>query len=176
MSTTTITDTGIDTTEVTNTAATGTTATDTTASDATATGTTASDTATDFNTTAVLPDSAPSDGVPGTSGSPAAPVTPDAQSYSYPAPASGERYSGISIASFVIGLVSIVSSWTFLAPLTGLILGIVALRRQTSERTLAIWGVALNGALLAITVLILIVVLLFVGAVGFAGIAGVLAA
>ncbi|MBK0417924.1 hypothetical protein JD276_02590 [Leucobacter sp. CSA1] len=63
------------------------------------------------------------------------------------------------MASFVLGLVSVVSGWTFFAPLAGLILGIVALRRGTSERTLTIWGIALNGAMLALAALALIVVL-----------------
>ncbi|MGO1735774.1 MAG: DUF4190 domain-containing protein [Leucobacter sp.] len=143
----------------------GTTTTDPTTTD-TASSDTAPDTATGLNTTAVASDRASSDD---------SPESPGALPYDYAAPVSNDRSSGISIASFVIGLVSIVSSWTFIAPLTGLILGIVALRKKTSERTLAIWGVALNGAMLAITVLIAIIVLLFMGAVGFVTLAETLA-
>ncbi|GEM_PF-3407339 len=61
--------------------------------------------------------------------------------------------NAFSIASFVLGLVSIVAGWSFFAPVTGLVLGIIALRRGTGERTLALWGVWLNGVLLALTVL-----------------------
>lgn len=88
------------------------------------------------------------------SGAPAAPVETDRR--------------GFSIASFVLGLVSIVSGWTFFAPLTGLILGILALRSGTSERTLTIWGIALNGAMLALFVLGALAVIVFVAAGLFA--------
>lgn len=59
-----------------------------------------------------------------------------------------------SITSFVLGVVSIVAGWSFIAPIVGLVLGIIALRRKSAERTLALWGVWLNGAMLAISTLI----------------------
>lgn len=59
-----------------------------------------------------------------------------------------------SITSFVLGIASIVSGWTFVAPILGLVFGLLALRRQTKERTLALWGVWLNAAMLVLTVLL----------------------
>ncbi len=70
-----------------------------------------------------------------------------------------EDSRGFAITSFVLGIASVVSGWTFIAPITGLILGIIALRRRTAERTLALWGVWLNGVMLALTVLAAFVVL-----------------
>lgn len=58
-----------------------------------------------------------------------------------------------AITSFVLGIVSIIGGWTFIAPIVGLIFGVLALRRKTSERTLALWGVWLNGAILALMIL-----------------------
>jgi len=71
-------------------------------------------------------------------------------------PAVGDARSGdaFAVTSFVLGIASIVSSWTFIAPIIGLILGLIALRRSTTERTLALWGVWMNGALLVLTALI----------------------
>lgn len=90
--------------------------------------------------------------------------------YRHPAPHTDDAGRGMAIASFVIGLASIVSGWTFFAPLTGLILGIIALRRRSAERTLAIWGVALNGAILAIMVILIVAVFLVLALAGAAGI------
>lgn len=56
---------------------------------------------------------------------------------------------GLSISSLVIGIVSIVAGWTFIAPVAGLVLGILALRRDPAGRTFAIWGIVLNGLMLA---------------------------
>lgn len=87
--------------------------------------------------------------------------TPNTVPTGTPAGAPVDR-RGFSIASFVLGLVSIVSGWTFFAPLTGLILGILALRAGTSERTLTIWGIAMNGAMLVLFVLASIAVMIAV--------------
>lgn len=73
---------------------------------------------------------------------------------SSPAAPARKPDSAFAIASFVLGIASVVSSWTFVAPIIGLVLGILSLRRGTNERTLAIWGVCLNGAMLALTALI----------------------
>lgn len=56
--------------------------------------------------------------------------------------------SGWSIASLVIGLVSVVAGWTFFAPIAGLVLGIIGMQRDAT-RGIAIAGVAINGAILA---------------------------
>lgn len=56
---------------------------------------------------------------------------------------------GFSIASLVLGLVSIVASYTFLVPIGGLVLGVMALKREPASRTMAIWGIVLNAVMLA---------------------------
>lgn len=85
---------------------------------------------------------------------PAAPAQAQAQAQAQPQPLDQRNANAFSIASFVLGLVSIVAGWSFFAPVTGLVLGIIALRRGTGERTFALWGVWLNGVLLALTVLV----------------------
>ncbi len=55
----------------------------------------------------------------------------------------------LSITSFALGLASIVFSWTFLAPIAGLVLGVLALGREPQGRTFAIWGIVLNAVMLA---------------------------
>lgn len=64
-----------------------------------------------------------------------------------------------SITSFILGIASVVSGWTFFVPIAGLVFGILALRRQTAERTLALWGVWLNAAMLALSALLVLAVL-----------------
>lgn len=101
---------------------------------------------------------------------------PAAPAYAAPTPtslqaASQPDNSAFAITSFVLGLASVVSSWVFIPPIVGLVFGILALRRGTKERTLAIWGVALNAVMLGLT---LLVVLGFVAIAGF-GILGGLA-
>lgn len=72
---------------------------------------------------------------------------------------------GITIASFVLGIASMVAGWTFFAPLVGLIMGIMALRRGTPDRSLAVWGVVLNSVALVFA-LILTGFLLFAALLG----------
>ena len=69
-----------------------------------------------------------------------------------------------AIVSFVLGIASIVSGWTFLAPIAGLVFGIIALRRHTTERTLALWGVWLNGIMLAFTAIGMLISVTILGA------------
>lgn len=88
-----------------------------------------------------------------------------------PAPAAADNTRAFTITSFVLGIASIVSGWTFIAPIIGLTFGIIALRRKTAERTLALWGVWLNAAMLALTILAAVVVMTFFG---FAVITGAL--
>lgn len=85
---------------------------------------------------------------PSTDGAPQPTFTPA------PKPQSDGR--SFAIASFVIGLASIVSGWTLVAPVVGLILGVLALRRETPERTLALWGVWMNAAILALVAIMLV--------------------
>ncbi|MEI5585338.1 MULTISPECIES: hypothetical protein [unclassified Agromyces] len=75
---------------------------------------------------------------------------PSADSAAVPAPSgSAEEQRGFAISSLVLGLVSIVAGFTFVVPVAGLVLGILALKREPSARTMAIWGVALNAVMLA---------------------------
>ncbi|PPL15364.1 hypothetical protein GY24_14445 [Microterricola pindariensis] len=55
----------------------------------------------------------------------------------------------MSISSLVLGITSIFAGWTFIVPVAGLILGILALQREPAARTMAIWGVVLNSVVLA---------------------------
>lgn len=90
--------------------------------------------------------------------------TGDERPEARPAPVAGPHANAFAVTSFVLGLASVVSSWTFVAPVIGLVLGALALRRGTEERTLALWGVWLNIAMLALTA---IAVLLFAALLGF---------
>ncbi|MCD2443835.1 DUF4190 domain-containing protein [Agromyces sp. SYSU K20354] len=61
---------------------------------------------------------------------------------------------GFSVASLVLGIVSIVASYTFVVPAAGLVLGIMALKREPASRTMAIWGIVLNAVMLGGAVLV----------------------
>ena len=75
---------------------------------------------------------------------------PAAEYAALPAPAvAAEEQRGFAISSLVLGLVSIVAGFTFVVPVAGLVLGILALKREPSARTMAIWGIVLNGVMLA---------------------------
>lgn len=93
----------------------------------------------------------------------ATPTQPQA-SFAEPNPyanAPAAETSGFSIASLVLGIVSIVASATFVVPVVGLVLGIMALTREPGSRTMALWGIALNGVMLAGTVLVTFGALVF---------------
>ena len=62
---------------------------------------------------------------------------------------------GMSVASMVLGLVSIAFGFTFILPVVSLILGIVGIRREPAGRGMAITGVILSGLILAVWVLII---------------------
>jgi hypothetical protein len=72
-----------------------------------------------------------------------------ANPYGTPNPYAAAPARTLSIMSFALGLASIVFSWTFLAPIAGLVLGILALGREPQGRTFAIWGIVLNAVMLA---------------------------
>ncbi|MDR5701083.1 DUF4190 domain-containing protein [Agromyces aerolatus] len=57
--------------------------------------------------------------------------------------------NGFSIASLVLGIVSIFAGFTFIVPVVGVVLGVLALKREPASRTMAIWGVVLNAVMLA---------------------------
>jgi hypothetical protein len=69
--------------------------------------------------------------------------------------------NGFSISSLVLGIVSIFASFTFFVPVVGLVLGIMALKREPASRTMAIWGIVLNAVMLAGTVLATLGALVF---------------
>ncbi|GGI47880.1 CHASE2 domain-containing sensor protein [Agromyces flavus] len=76
-------------------------------------------------------------------------VTPAPAPVSTGAAATDVEQRGFAVSSLVLGLVSIVAGFTFVVPVAGLVLGILALRREPSARTMAIWGIVLNGVMLA---------------------------
>ncbi|MEA5455743.1 DUF4190 domain-containing protein [Sinomonas sp. JGH33] len=78
---------------------------------------------------------------------------PYSQTHPYAAPAPGyavilPQPKGCSVASMVLGLVSIFFGWTFIAPTIGFILGLVGLRREPAGRGMAVAGIVLNGIML----------------------------
>ncbi|WP_025134888.1 hypothetical protein [Leucobacter sp. PH1c] len=75
----------------------------------------------------------------------------------------GDNGRVFAIVGFVLGIASIVSSWTFIAPIAGLVFSILALRRRTTERTLALWGVWLNGIMLGFTALGILIGIIALG-------------
>lgn len=79
-----------------------------------------------------------------------------------------DRSTGFAITSFVLGIASIVAGWTVVTPIIGLVFGVLALRRQTAERTLALWGTWINAGLLALGAL-LVTLGIGVAALGFLG-------
>ncbi|WP_025157094.1 hypothetical protein [Leifsonia aquatica] len=54
----------------------------------------------------------------------------------------------LSVTSFVLGLASIVFGWTFVAPIAGIVVGILALGREPFGKTFAVWGIVLNALML----------------------------
>lgn len=84
---------------------------------------------------------------PMTASAPASPYAVDPGTAQ--ASASVDEQRGFAISSLVLGLVSIVAGFTFVVPAAGLVLGILALKREPSARTMAIWGIALNAVMLA---------------------------
>ncbi|MFE6963587.1 hypothetical protein ACFVAJ_00650 [Agromyces sp. NPDC057679] len=72
----------------------------------------------------------------------------------HPAAAPLAESRGFSISSLVLGLVSIVAGYSFVVPIAGLVLGIMALKREPAARTMAIWGIVLNAVMLAGAVLV----------------------
>ena len=55
----------------------------------------------------------------------------------------------LSVTSFVLGIASIAFGWTLVAPVAGLVVGIMALKREPLGRTFAVWGIVLNAVMLA---------------------------
>ena len=74
---------------------------------------------------------------------------------------------GLSITSFVLGLASLVFWFSMVVPIVGLVLGLLALKREPGGRGFAITGIVLNGMfVVAALVGLLVLVLTLVGALG----------
>jgi len=69
----------------------------------------------------------------------------------------------LSVTSFVLGLASIVFGWTFVAPIAGLVIGIIALRREPLGKTFAVWGIVLSALMLFGVLLGLVLALAGIG-------------
>lgn len=83
--------------------------------------------------------------------------------------AGSEPVRTCGIASLVLGICSLLSGWTFFVPLIGVWLGIRSRRREPAGRTVANWGLVLNGICLALwAVLVVIVLVLALTSAGFA--------
>jgi hypothetical protein len=89
---------------------------------------------------------------------PVAPVAPVGAPVGAPL---AEESRGFGISSLVLGLVSILAGFTLVVPAGGLVLGILALKREPASRTMAIWGIVLNGVMLAGAVLATLVAVAF---------------
>lgn len=79
------------------------------------------------------------------------------------------RPRGLSVASLVLGIVSIFFGFTFVVPLTGLILGLVGVKREPAGRGMAVTGIILSGLMLLGWILLIVAI----GGLGLYGILGI---
>ncbi len=70
---------------------------------------------------------------------------------------------GMSIASLVLGLVSIFTGFTGVVPILGLILGVIGLKREPAGKSMAIAGLIINALALIGWILLIIVVVVIGG-------------
>lgn len=75
---------------------------------------------------------------------------------------------GKSVASMVLGLISVFFGFTLVLPIIGFILGLTALKSEPSGRGMAITGLILNGIMLLGWIVFVAFILLFVFGVGAA--------
>lgn len=79
----------------------------------------------------------------------------------------------LSIVSLVLALASIFLGFTFLVPIAGVVTGAMALKREPAGRTIALWGLWLSIAMLALGLLLWLtiggIVLASLGLVAAAG-------
>lgn len=94
-------------------------------------------------------------------------TTPGQYPQQYPQQPSGQYPAppprGMSIASLVLGLVSIFTGFTGVVPIVGLILGVIGLKREPAGRSLAIAGLIINGLALIGWILLIIIVIVLGG-------------
>lgn len=115
----------------------------------------------DYGTTAVLTEALPEESPAGDRTArdryPAPSATPPAAATVAPAPS-----SPFSLTSLILGVTSVFFGLTVIAPVAGLVFGILGLRREPAGRTLAVWGIVLNAVMLGFVAL-MVVALLFLG-------------
>ncbi|GAB3139796.1 DUF4190 domain-containing protein [Marisediminicola antarctica] len=72
---------------------------------------------------------------------------------------------GLSVASLVLGILSLFFGFTVVVPIVGLVLGAMGLRREPEGRTFALVGVWINGAILflGLVVIVIVIVALSIG-------------
>ena len=72
---------------------------------------------------------------------------------------------GLSIASAVLGIVSLFFGFTVVVPIVGVVLGVMGLKREPEGRAFALAGVWINGAILflGLVVLVILIVALSIG-------------
>lgn len=70
------------------------------------------------------------------------------------------RLAVLAGTSFWIGIGSILLGWTLVAPIAGLIVGVLALHREPVARRLATTGIVLNSLCLLVYALVLVVAVL----------------
>ncbi|NRG41879.1 DUF4190 domain-containing protein [Rathayibacter sp. VKM Ac-2804] len=66
------------------------------------------------------------------------------------------------MTSLILGVTSVFFGLTVIAPVAGLVFGILGLRREPTGRTLAVWGIVLNSVMIGLVALF-VVALLFLG-------------
>jgi len=91
---------------------------------------------------------------------------PTVYGYSYaPAASTG---TGLGTASLIIGLVSLLAGWTFVAPIIGIMLGVRSRRQEPYARTVAAWGIGLNVFCMLGWLVVGVLLFVFGGALGLA--------
>lgn len=66
---------------------------------------------------------------------------------------------GLSIASMVLGILSLFFGWTVVVPIVGVVLGAMGLKREPEGRTFALAGLWINGAILVLGLILLVIVI-----------------
>jgi len=72
----------------------------------------------------------------------------------------------LSVTSLVMGIASIAFGWTLIAPVVGLVVGILALSREPGSRAMAVWGIVLNSVMLIGVLFLALLAIVGVG-IGF---------
>lgn len=88
----------------------------------------------------------------------------------YPSAASAAPVAPVrtlSITSLALGLASLVFGWTLVAPIAGLVVGILALKQEPAGKSLAVWGIVVNAVMLAGVAIVGLLTLVGIG-IGFA--------